>query len=133
MPDRYLCCARNRCILEDDTSLAWIMMATGVSAQRAELQWSELINPVGLRVEGVWAKDSSCESMIGVTRDEVVKLRTTPMLSSLHFTADVLLPYCPSINSRPLFRAVLQADFELQEQRRNSLVCLQKADAFSCT
>ncbi|KAL2042253.1 hypothetical protein N7G274_004741 [Stereocaulon virgatum] len=56
------------------TSLDWIMMATGASAERTETQWRELITSVGLRVEGIWTKDPSCESLIEVTRDEVARL-----------------------------------------------------------
>ena len=56
------------------TSLDWTMMATGASAERTDTQWRELVSSVGLRVEGVWTKDPSCESLIEVTRDEVAKL-----------------------------------------------------------
>ncbi|KAL8958171.1 MAG: hypothetical protein Q9193_004719 [Seirophora villosa] len=56
------------------TSLDWTMMATVASAERTEAQWRQLIESVGLHVEGIWTKDPACESLIEVVRGEMSKL-----------------------------------------------------------
>ncbi|KAF2828188.1 S-adenosyl-L-methionine-dependent methyltransferase [Ophiobolus disseminans] len=48
------------------TSLDWTMMAMLVNRERTESQWRELFESVGLRIEGIWAKDVTSESVIEV-------------------------------------------------------------------
>lgn len=52
------------------TSLDWTMMATLASAERTETQWRQLVESVGLRVEGIWTKDPACESLLEVICEE---------------------------------------------------------------
>lgn len=52
------------------TSLDWTMMATLASKERTETQWRQLVESVGLRVEGIWTKDPACESLIEMVCDE---------------------------------------------------------------
>lgn len=60
----------NENVLEDvgapwqQTSLDWTMMAMLVNRERTRSQWKELLESVGLRIEGVWSKDVSSESII---------------------------------------------------------------------
>lgn len=60
----------NENVLEDvgapwqQTSLDWTMMAMLVNRERTKSQWTELLESVGLRIEGVWRKDVSSESVI---------------------------------------------------------------------
>lgn len=56
------------------TSLDWTVMATVASAERTEAQWRQLIESVGLHVEGIWVKDPACESLIEVVCAEASKL-----------------------------------------------------------
>lgn len=60
----------NENVLEDvgapwqQTSLDWTMMAMLVNRERTRAQWGEMLGSVGLRIEGVWSKDVSSESVI---------------------------------------------------------------------
>lgn len=60
----------NENVLEDvgapwqQTSLDWTMMAMLVNRERTKSQWAELLGSVGLKIEGVWRKDVSSESVI---------------------------------------------------------------------
>jgi hypothetical protein len=62
----------NENVLEDvgapwqQTSLDWTMMAMLVNRERTKSQWRELLGSVGLRIEGIWRKDVSSESVIEV-------------------------------------------------------------------
>lgn len=60
------------------TSLDWTMMATLASKERTETEWRQLVESVGLRVEGIWTKDPACESLIEVVCDE--RSSSTPKL-----------------------------------------------------
>lgn len=60
----------NENVLEDvgapwqQTSLDWTMMAMLVNRERTKSQWTQLLKSAGLRVEGIWRKDVSSESII---------------------------------------------------------------------
>jgi hypothetical protein len=60
----------NENVLEDvgapwqQTSLDWTMMAMLVNRERTKSQWTALLESVGLRIEGIWRKDISSESVI---------------------------------------------------------------------
>jgi hypothetical protein len=60
----------NENVLEDvgapwqQTSLDWTMMAMLVNRERTKSQWANLLGTVGLKIEGIWRKDVSSESII---------------------------------------------------------------------
>lgn len=64
----------NEAVLSDtgapwqQTSLDWTMMGMLVSRERTESQWRELLAKAGLRISGIWRKDS--ESVIAAVLAE---------------------------------------------------------------
>ena len=46
------------------TSLDWFMMALAAARERTESQWRDLLQGVGLKINGIWTKDSAVESLI---------------------------------------------------------------------
>ncbi|KAF3043112.1 hypothetical protein E8E11_008681 [Didymella keratinophila] len=59
----------NENVMEDvgapwqQTSLDWTMMAMLVNRERTKSQWTALLDSVGLRIEGIWSKDLTSESV----------------------------------------------------------------------
>ncbi|CAN9170527.1 unnamed protein product [Alternaria alternata] len=60
----------NENVMEDfaapwqQTSLDWTMMAMLVNRERTRGQWAALLESVGMKIEGIWRKDVSSESVI---------------------------------------------------------------------
>ncbi|CAN9449732.1 unnamed protein product [Alternaria alternata] len=60
----------NENVMEDfaaswqQTSLDWTMMAMLVNRERTRGQWAALLESVGMKIEGIWRKDISSESVI---------------------------------------------------------------------
>ncbi|KAI9848795.1 MAG: hypothetical protein M1838_000376 [Thelocarpon superellum] len=46
------------------TSLDLLMMGVASARERPARQWHELVASVGLKISGIWTKDSACESLI---------------------------------------------------------------------
>lgn len=46
------------------TSMDWLMLALGAVKERTEKDWRTMVEEVGLKITGIWAKEQGTESLI---------------------------------------------------------------------
>lgn len=46
------------------TSMDWLMLALGAAKERTERDWRTMIEQVGSKVTGIWAKEQGAKSLI---------------------------------------------------------------------